>query len=100
MTLLAFDMHRAIKPPCKAGAMEPLAEVFVVTIGDAIGGNVGTKGDVSEPKGTLRADITEIKTDLEAKYDEVGSNSRPRSATWRRGGSGSCGSWRSGSPAR
>lgn len=60
MSMLAFDTHRAVKTLCEAGAAEPLAEAFVATVGDAIGGNVATKADIAE----VQTDIAQVRTEI------------------------------------
>ena len=75
MSSLAFDTHRAVKALCEAGAAEQLAETVVEAIGDAITGNVATKADIAASEVGLRADIAEVRTDLES----LSTRSKPRS---------------------
>ena len=97
MSPLAFDTHRAVKALCEAGAAEPLAEAFVETIGDAITGNVATKADIAASEAALRAEVAEGRTEVANVWAELKPTSvwsGPKSAIWRRGCIGSCGSWR------
>ncbi len=57
ITTLVFDTHKAIKALQEAGANEPLAEAIVATVGEAMGGNVATKADITDVKAELRADL-------------------------------------------
>ena len=63
MSALAFDVHRAFKTLCEAGAAEPLVEAFVETIG----GNIATKADIAE----IKIDIAESEHRVQAKIAEV-----------------------------
>ena len=67
MSMLAFDTHRAVKTLCEAGAAEPLAEAFVATVGDAIGGNVATKADIAE----VQTDIAQVRTEIAQVRTEI-----------------------------
>lgn len=64
MTALAFDIHRAVKALCEAGAAEPLAEAVVATVGDAITGDVATKADIAEIRAELKAEIGGLEARL------------------------------------
>lgn len=64
MTALAFDIHRAVKALCEAGAAEPLAEAVVATVGDAIAGDVATKADIAEIRAELKAEIGGLEARL------------------------------------
>ena len=48
MSALAFDTHKAVTALKQAGFEETQAEVVVSTMGEALGGNVATKADVTE----------------------------------------------------
>ena len=83
MSMLAFDTHRAVKTLCEAGAAEPLAEAFVATVGDAIGGNVATKADIAE----VQTDIAHVRTEIaqvraELKADISGLEARLHRHLW------------------
>ena len=72
MGILAFDTHKAVKVLRDAGADEHLAEAVVDTIGSAMGENVATKADITELKTDIdelkvatKADTTELKTDID-----------------------------------
>lgn len=83
MSMLAFDTHRAVKALCEAGAAEPLAEAFVATVGDAIGGNVATKADIAE----VQTDIAQVRTEIaqvraELKADISGLEARLHRHLW------------------
>ena len=71
MSTLAFDTHKAVKALKEAGFDDTQAEAVVATVGDAIGGDVATKGDtaalktdIAEVKAELKGDIAEVKTDI------------------------------------
>ena len=53
-----------MKTLCEAGATEPLAEAFVETIGDVIGGNVSTKADIAESEAGVQAKIVDVRAEL------------------------------------
>lgn len=55
MTSLAFDTLKAPKALRAAGFDDTQAEAVISTVGDAIGGNVATKADIQEMKGDLQA---------------------------------------------
>ena len=60
MSTLAFDTHKAVKSLKEAGFDDAQAEAVVATVGDAIGGNVATKVDIT----ALKADIADLKADI------------------------------------
>ena len=62
MSTLAFDTHKAVKALKEAGFGDIQAEAVVATVGDAIGGDVATKGDIA----VLKTDIAEFKADIKA----------------------------------
>ena len=71
MSTLAFDTHKAVKALKEAGFDDTQAEAVVATVGDAIGGDVATKGDtaalktdIAEVKAELKGDIAALKTDI------------------------------------
>ena len=55
MSSLAFNPHRAVRALCEAGAAQPLAEVFVKTIG----GNAVIKAGIRESEAALGAEVAE-----------------------------------------
>ena len=62
-----FDTHKAVKALKEAGFDDNQAEAVVATMGDAIGENVATKGDIVVLKadiGELRTDFAELRTDF------------------------------------
>ena len=60
MSTFAFDTHKAVKALKEAGFGDIQAEAVVATVGDAIGGDVATKGDVA----ALKTDIAEFKAEI------------------------------------
>ena len=74
MSALAFDTHRAVKALCEAEAADPLAEVFVETIG----GNVALKADFAESEARVQVKIAnvraELKTDSGLVRAEIGDS--------------------------
>ena len=62
MSTLAFDTHKAVKALKEAGFGDIQAEAVVATVGDAIGGDVATKGDIA----VLKTDIAGFKADIKA----------------------------------
>ena len=48
MSALAFDTHKAVTALKQAGFEETQAEAVVNTMGEALGGNVATKADLTE----------------------------------------------------
>ena len=62
MSTLAFDTHKAVKALKEAGFGDIQAEAVVATVGDAIGGDVATKGDLA----VLKTDIAGFKADIKA----------------------------------
>ena len=71
MSILAFDTHKAVTALKDAGFAEGQAEAVVNTVGEALGGNVVTKTDLTEVRTALEADLTEVRTALEADLTEV-----------------------------
>ena len=59
MSALAFDTHKAVTALKQAGFDEAQAEAVVTTMGEALGGNVATKADLTEATATLRTEIAE-----------------------------------------
>jgi hypothetical protein len=59
MSALAFDTHKAVTVLKQAGFDEAQAEAVVTTMGEALGGNVATKADLTEAAATLRTEIAE-----------------------------------------
>ena len=64
MSTLAFDTHKAVKALKEAGFGDIQAEAVVATVGDAIGGDMATKGDIAVLKTDIKADIAALKTDI------------------------------------
>ena len=60
MSTLAFDTHKAVKALKEAGFGDIQAVAVVATVGDAIGGDVATKGDIA----VLKTDIAGFKADI------------------------------------
>ena len=59
MSALAFDTHKAVTALKQAGFDEAQAEAVVTTMGEALGGNVATKADLTEAAAILRTEIAE-----------------------------------------
>ena len=66
MSTLAFDTHKAVKALKEAGFGDIQAEAVVATVGDAISGDVATKGDIA----ALKTDIAGFKADIKADIAE------------------------------
>ena len=49
----------------QAGFEEAQAEAVVNTMGEALGGNVATKADLTEVRAVLEADMVAVKADIE-----------------------------------
>ncbi len=64
MSALAFDTHKAVTALKQAGFEEAQAEAVVNTMGEALGGNVATKADLTEVRAALEADMAVMKADL------------------------------------
>ena len=71
MSALAFDTYKAVTALKQAGFEEAQAEAVVNTMGEALGGNVATKADLTEVRAALEADIAAVKTDLAAVRTEM-----------------------------
>ena len=65
MSALAFDTHKAVTALKQAGFEETQAEAVVNTMGEALGGNVATKADLTEVRAALEADLAAVKADIE-----------------------------------
>ena len=65
MSALAFDTHKAVTALKQAGFEEAQAEAVVNTMGEALGGNVATKADLTEVRAALEADVVAVKADIE-----------------------------------
>ena len=65
MSALAFDTHKAVTALKQAGFEEAQAEAVVSTMGEALGGNVATKADLTEVRVALEADVAAVKADIE-----------------------------------
>lgn len=57
MSTLAFDTHKAVTALKQAGFDEGQAEAVINTVGDAPGGKVATKADLTEAVAAVRADM-------------------------------------------
>jgi len=66
MSALAFDTHKAVTALQRAGFETTQAEAVVNTMGEALGGNVATKADLTEVRAALEADLATVKADLAA----------------------------------
>jgi len=64
MSALAFDTHKAVTALQRAGFETTQAEAVVNTLGEALGGNVATKADLTEVRAALEADIAAVRTEL------------------------------------
>ena len=71
MSALAFDTYKAVTALKQAGFEEAQAEAVVNTMGEALGGNVATKADLTEVRAALEADMTAMKADLETDIAAV-----------------------------
>ncbi|MDE2756419.1 MAG: DUF1640 domain-containing protein [Acidobacteriota bacterium] len=71
MSALAFDTYKAVTALKQAGFEEAQAEAVVNTMGEALGGNVATKADLTEVRAALEADMTAMKTALETDIAAV-----------------------------
>ena len=67
MSTLAFDTHKAVKALKEAGFGDIQAEAVVATVGDAISGDVATKGDIA----VLKTDIAGFKADIKADVADI-----------------------------
>lgn len=57
MSTLAFDTHKAVTALKQAGFDEGQAEAVINTVGDAQGGKVATKADLTEAVAAVRVDM-------------------------------------------
>ena len=71
MSALAFDTHKAVTALKQAGFEETQAEAVVNTMGEALGGNVATKADLTEVRVALEADIEQLRSDTKADLAAV-----------------------------
>ncbi len=71
MSALAFDTHKAVMALKQAGFEEAQAEAVVNTMGEALGGNVATKADLTEVRAVLEADMVAVKADIEQLRSET-----------------------------
>jgi hypothetical protein len=92
MSALAFDTHKAVTALKQAGFEEAQAEAVVNTMGEALGGNVATKADLTEIRAALEADMTAMKAALEtdiaavkADIEQLRSETKADLATMRAG---------------
>ena len=71
MSALAFDTHKAVMALKQAGFEEAQAEAVVNTMGEALGGNVATKADLTEVRAVLEAGMVAVKADIEQLRSET-----------------------------
>ena len=71
MSTLAFDTYKAVTALKQVGFEEAQAEAVVNTMGEALGGNVATKADLTEVRTALEADMTAMKAALETDIAAV-----------------------------
>ena len=71
MSALAFDTYKAVTALKQVGFEEAQAEAVVNTMGEALGGNVATKADLTEVRAVLEADVAAVKADLEQLRTET-----------------------------
>lgn len=64
MSALAFDTHKAVTALKQAGFEEAQAEAVVTTMGEALGGNVATRADLTEVRVALERDLAALETRL------------------------------------
>ncbi|MEH0690821.1 DUF1640 domain-containing protein [Vibrio cholerae] len=64
MTAIPLDTHKAIKRLQGAGMDEKQAEEMVNLFGEMYGNETATKSDIEILHKDLKADLSEIKTDL------------------------------------
>ena len=63
--------HKAVMALKQAGFEEAQAEAVVNTMGEALGGNVATKADLTEVRAVLEADMVAVKADIEQLRSET-----------------------------
>ena len=72
MSALAFDTYKAVTALKQAGFEEAQAEAVVNTMGEALGGNVATKADLTEVRVALEAkletDIASVRTEMAEQF--------------------------------
>ena len=71
MSALAFDTHKAVTALKQAGFEEAQAEAVVTTMGEALGGNVATKADLTAVQAKLETDIATVKAEIEQLRSET-----------------------------
>ena len=71
MSALAFDTHKAVTALKQAGFEEAQAEAVVNTMGEALGGNVATKADLTEVRAALEGNLAAVKAKLETDIAAV-----------------------------
>ena len=71
MSALAFDTYKAVTALKQAGFDETQAEAVVNTMGDALGGNVATKADLTEVRTDLKADIEQLRLTTKADIEQL-----------------------------
>ena len=69
--MIGFDTLRAMESLRDSGFEESQARAVVDTFKDAVAGSVATKADLQEVKSELQAEIQEVRTGLQAEIQEV-----------------------------
>lgn len=71
MAALAFDTHKAVTALKQAGFEEGQAEAVVNTMGEALGGNVATKADLTEVRAALETDIAAVRAEMAQAFQAL-----------------------------
>ncbi len=71
--MIGFDTLRAMESLRDSGFEESQARAVVDTFKDAVAGSVATKADLQEVKSELQAEIQEVRTGLEASIASLRS---------------------------
>ena len=69
--MIGFDTLRAMESLRDSGFEESQARAVVDTFKGAVAGSVATKADLQEVKAELQAEIQEVRTGLQAEIQEV-----------------------------
>ncbi len=69
--MIGFDTLRAMESLRDSGFEESQARAVVDTFKDAVAGSVATKADLQEVKAELQAEMQEVRTGLQAEIQEV-----------------------------
>ncbi len=72
--MIGFDTLRAMESLRDSGFEESQARAVVDTFKDAVAGSVATKADLQEVKAELQAEIQEVRTGLEASIASLRSD--------------------------